>query len=118
MCSCFRSGVGICRSCVFGPFPRCSRSEGAGRRRPGKARRYVETEMYRLRKPWNLTMKRNAPVCLGKFGLVLLFCLSVLTTVVEARHVPEKPYRGGNFMLEAGAFTKCGSRIDLSGGEH
>lgn len=47
----------------------------------------------------------------------LIFVLYLLTSarIVQAQYIPDKSYKGGNFMLEVGAFTSTDSKIPFMG---
>lgn len=49
------------------------------------------------------------------FRLVFVLCLLASTNIVQAQHVSDKAYKGGNFTLEFGAFTSAGSKIPFTG---
>ena len=49
------------------------------------------------------------------FRLMFVLCLLASAEIVQAQHVSDKAYKGGNFTLEFGAFTNAGSKISFTG---
>ena len=47
--------------------------------------------------------------------LMFVLCLLASAKITQAQHIPDKAYRGGDFMLEFGAFTSADAKIPFAG---